>query len=225
MKKHLPILLFLIITGSTLVHGAPTVRNSMFYQQKDSEYTVYYGNINLPAHGFWEISSIASKDIVQLYLTPPENANEILSGRRMRTIKRYQLTQHGRNLLNRIYWSCKEYALNHESIGPSSLSDLDSENMSELTSIFEGDNEQALYNKIEVPFVFLLPNVKFIFKENSKWVEQKNRKPLAVELRPYVDDGKHWIVYTDGSTHREPVDPKLVKKYGSATQVMLNEIQ
>ncbi len=224
MKKHLLVLLFLTIAGSALAQGAPTVRNSMFYQQKDSEYTVYYGNINLPAHGLWKISdTLASEDVVQLYMEPPENADYILSGQRMKTIKKNQFIQESRYFLRNIYWPCKEYAADHKSTGPSSLSDLDSEDM---LSIFAYWNKENIYKKIEGPFVFLLPNVRFIFKEDekeSKHVEEKNRLPLAVELRPYVNDGKHWVVYTDGSTHREPVDSKLVKKYNLNIRPVLSK--
>ena len=34
-----------------------------------------------------------------------------------------------------------------------------------------------------------------------------------MELRPYVDDGKHWVLYTDGACVREPIDKQRIEHY------------
>ena len=41
------------------------------------------------------------------------------------------------------------------------------------------------------------------------------------KLRPYVEDGKHWILYNDGSIEREKIDPNLIKQY---EELGMNEI-
>ena len=47
-----------------------------------------------------------------------------------------------------------------------------------------------------------------------EWVDVKDREVLAFELRPYVDDGLHWVCYTDGQCRREKIDKDLVKQHG-----------
>jgi hypothetical protein len=40
-----------------------------------------------------------------------------------------------------------------------------------------------------------------------------NRRALLLELKPYYDDGKQWVLYTDGSCRRAEIDPQLVATY------------
>ena len=40
------------------------------------------------------------------------------------------------------------------------------------------------------------------------------RTPLLLELAPALDDGQHWVFYTDGSAQRVPVDPALLQSLG-----------
>ncbi len=47
--------------------------------------------------------------------------------------------------------------------------------------------------------------------EVRKTVPKKDRLVLAIELRPFVDDGKHWVLYTDGNCERVAIDPELIK--------------
>jgi hypothetical protein len=37
--------------------------------------------------------------------------------------------------------------------------------------------------------------------------------PLVVELRPYMDDGQHWVLYSNGVTQRVPIDRAWLAKY------------
>jgi hypothetical protein len=37
---------------------------------------------------------------------------------------------------------------------------------------------------------------------------------LVLELRPYVADGKHWVLFSDGHCERRAIDRDLVKQYG-----------
>ncbi len=75
MEKHL----------SAMADGTPVVQNSMVFHNNNSIYNFYYGNISLPTEGFWEIvDTSVSQDVVQSYLMPSEQAQNVLQGRRAR---------------------------------------------------------------------------------------------------------------------------------------------
>src|SRR5690606_33543518 len=40
------------------------------------------------------------------------------------------------------------------------------------------------------------------------------RYPLLLELTPAVDDGKHWVLYTDNTSKRVPIDTDLLRELG-----------
>jgi hypothetical protein len=58
-----------------------------------------------------------------------------------------------------------------------------------------------------------MPKSTSLISPENEIPDTANKQVLAVELRPYVDDGKHWVTFTDGSSSREPIDPALVKKH------------
>ncbi len=84
------------------------------------------------------------------------------------------------------------------------------------------------------PFIHLIAAVEFQFSEPEpdrqrggaeaavpvesppgrkvrKVVPKDKRVVLAFELRPFVDDGKHWVLFTDGSCERIAIDPELIE--------------
>ena len=77
---------------------------------------------------------------------------------------------------------------------------------------------------LQGPFVHLIPEVQFQFSEPKapatntarsrpvrKVVSKANRVVLAFEVRPFIDDGKHWVLYTDGNCERVEIDSRLVQ--------------
>jgi hypothetical protein len=87
------------------------------------------------------------------------------------------------------------------------------------------------------PAVYLIPDVEFHFDRPSdtgeadngrapasaglprrvrqpRWtVASEARTELAFELRPFADDGKHWVLYTDGSCKRVAIDPEMLRRF------------
>ena len=216
MRRHLCVM---ALVATSVVHGAAVVRDSVVYRPEGSDYVIVRGDISLPAEGYWEVAGSASaKDVVQLYLLAPVEGRDALLGQRMGAVMKDKRIKQGGNHLHRLYWPCSQYARQHDGLGPSTLSDLDSSKrriqIRETVSKSPWGKEIGM--DVEGPFIFLLPDVEFHFEPDArrrKRVRAENRRVLAVELRPYVEDGKHWVLYTDQSRRREAIDPELVKKY------------
>ena len=64
------------------------------------------------------------------------------------------------------------------------------------------------------PKYFLIPNSQLIQKSD----EGQTAAPLVLELYPFIDDGKHWVLLNDGSTERLPIDETLLEQYGISVQ-------
>lgn len=108
-------------------------------------------------------------------------------------------------------------------------------------------NEMADFigeNPPQGPFIHLIPNARFRFADSkSEWNEEtttrvdtprtkghraerktvpkKDREVLAFELRPFVDDGKHWVLYTDGDCERVAVAPELLRSQRATIRPMV----
>jgi len=146
------------------------------------------------------------------------------------------------------YHDCKQFALEGTKVGPSSMQELFDfqqskkhasrwnsleRNSRDLTDLFE--------KQIEGPFIHLIPRVKFEFtkqpplphelaeakqgyRQPVRWkVPKEQRRPLAFEIRPLVDDNKHWMLYTDGSSERIAIDKDLLKRTGQTIRPLISK--
>ena len=87
----------------------------------------------------------------------------------------------------------------HENEGPVSLTDLPKKYSSQvkLQSSSPWDTEKQSEN--DNAYLFLIPNAEFKFEpDRQSQIKRENRLLLAMELLPYLDDGKHWVLFTDG---------------------------
>jgi len=176
-----------------------------------SQSRIVAGTISLPGTGYWTIDDEQAGNVPhEVFLTPPAEARERMMGRRLRQVESNRNLQRGRNGLSALYWAVRPYAVSTSGQGPASIDELDAKQISHIQkSPWSGPHAD-----IDGPFVFLIPGVRFQFsEENREWVARRQREILAFELRPFVDDGKHWVLYTDGSCERETVNPALVKQY------------
>ncbi len=210
----------------------------------DEALHVYVGSVSLPADGLWRIRDPEStSSIRELYLmpTPPSRLRQL--GKRMYAALEERQIQRGRRQVEWGFEACRQYAQERMGLGPKSIEDLavdgrwrhfsdqwdfPSSRIKELKD-FVDDGE------IKGPFVHLIPEVRFQFaepKERPDGVEtsvptersgnervrrvvaKEDRLPLAFELRPFIDDGKHWVLYTDGACERVAIDPELITAQG-----------
>lgn len=95
--------------------------------------------------------------------------------------------------------------------------------------------------QIEGACVHLIPNVQFSLAKQPlspreeerarngyqtpvRWlVPREKRRPLAFEIQPLVDDGKHWILYTDGTSDRVQIDNDLLKQTGRTITPLISK--
>lgn len=56
-----------------------------------------------------------------------------------------------------------------------------------------------------------------------KSVPQEKRSALAFELRPFIDDGKHWVLYTDGNCERVEIDAELIQSQNVKIRPWVNQ--
>ncbi len=118
------------------------------------------------------------------------------SGKLMKKLQAQQALERGRDQLQTIYYTIHSYKTT-----PASLDDLSEE---WRNTFFENPWHGKSFPQ-GTQFFFMIPDVK-ISPGNSP-------SPMVVELFPYVDDGKHYVLYSNSSVHRVAIDPKLIQKY------------
>jgi hypothetical protein len=225
-KKFIGIFLYVLLAGVLglfffLGFGALSkksllmVEKSTFSRPVNSQYGRFQGEVMLPAKGYWQIADTKSAgNITEMYLVPTAPISDEQMGGRLAAIKEEEQIRRGQYFLQQLHWACTGYAREHDNKGPSSLRDLNDKKYTYLIKNLSGSPyDKIAGQKLAGPFIFLVPGVTFRFEGKTGYVQARNKDILAWELVPYVDDGKHWVLYTDGSSERQPIDPGLMKKY------------
>ena len=231
--------LIAICVSASFGRAETTVDATSHARMASSALHLYVGTVSLPADGIWRIRAAASdKSIREMYLTPTQPSLVQQLGKRMYAALEERQIAAGSWEVRRGYEACRQFAQESNGIGPKSIADLRHDDRWEY--VFKNWNTQHWRrrdvrgltdeNPLKGPFVQLIPEVRFEFaepklepndgtvaesgkpaKEVRKVVPKEKRTELAFELRPFVDDGKHWVLYTDGSCERIAVDPQLLK--------------
>ena len=222
MNRHRFVLAWMVLAVSRFTMAAPIeVATTGILPVAGSSNVIVSGTIVLPGDGCWTLSpQQASNTPVEVYLVPPEEIMMRSMGRRMRQVDENRAINEGRWNVQSLYWVCREIAETNHYRGPASL---DAIVTSDRLAHTQRSPWSGVHAQVKGPFVFLVPNVTFrfavegtnpVFHPRSLRVPFSQRDVLAFELRPFVDDGKHWVVYTDGNCERMPIDTALVKKLG-----------
>ncbi len=187
------------------------VENIGAYREHEVAGWIVQGQVELPSGGRWQIAEKQADGVPpELYVRPPDRAIADLAGTRMSEVQKQRNLRSGQSFVRQIYWPSVRYAMEHEGVGPASLADLEDRVQAGLNR----SPWPASHAEIEGPFVFLIPEVVFHFEDESgRRVVTDKRERLAFELRPFEDDGKHWVLFTDGRVSREPVDAEMVARY------------
>ena len=210
---------------------------------------IYEGTVNLPAEGLWQASNLGQSDAIrELYLVPSKTWHARQLGKRMYAAVEKEAIASGNWQIRKGYYDCKEFAIEGTGLGPSSMQELAEFQQSKKRSVswssFNHNNRELsdLFGKeFEGPWVHLIPNVQFSlvkqplspreqerarngYRTPERWlVPREKRRPLAFEIQPLVDDGKHWIVYTDGSSERVQIDKDLLKQTGQTITPLISK--
>jgi hypothetical protein len=200
-------------------------------------------------------SQPSSAVISELYLVPTEPSRLRQLGKRMYAALRERQTQAGRWQLQRGYEACRQFAQQGKGRGPKSIAELAKDKRweyitqswdrlhyrsGEISEYLDEPNPQG-------PFIHLIPQVQFDFQDPPaadaqsetaselngraqrevvrKTVPSAKRKVLAFQLRPFVDDGKHWVLYTSGECERVEIDPSLIRDQGVQIRPLVTKTQ
>jgi len=188
--------------------------------------TVVGTEIALPP-GQWDVTSVAPANVLeQVFAVPLTAPDSPSAGRRVMAAQIQKNIESGRYRVGMFFWPCREYAAEHGGMGPRAFSDLDGKKfpwlLQELArSPWPEDAGKALAG----PVVFLMPAAPFPVPMGPPGAQGDRggppvaqpkpvpRVPVILELRPYIDDGKHWVAFSDNSTERVAIDHALVAKY------------
>ena len=230
----------------------PQVDATTHARMGDGPLHAYVANISLPADGLWRIRAPESANSIrELYLSPSQPSRLRQLGKRMYAALEERQIQSGRRQVQRGFEGCRQFAQEHGGIGPKSMADFaDSKQWKYLADHWD----QANYRTRELrdfvddtswdgPFIHLVPEVRFHFADPKrdddtsarggslfdsrvrKRVPTSDRLVLAFELRPFVDDGKHWVLFTDGNCERVAIDPELIQTQQVAIRPIMDSEQ
>ncbi len=216
-------LILFLVSGTLGADNSIKVENSIFSLPVNSQYRQYLrfqGEVMLPARGYWRaVRTDAPGNTRELYLVPSRPVRGEQVGHRLAAVIEKEQVEKGQYFLQSLYWPCSEYAKEHNQSGPTSWQDLDGQKYDYLLKNLSRSPWGEIDGRVvEGPFVFLVPEARFNFEKTGQYVLPDNKEVLAWELRPFVDDGMHWVLYTDGSCLRQPIDDQRIKKYGQAVR-------
>ncbi len=192
------------------------------FKHPKNELAIIGGSVTLPGEGVWRVvpSSLKSPALAEISLTPPQEVIQASLGNRVLAMQVEQRKQSHQGSLRYAYWLLKEWAMSNEGTMPA-RTDLDKkgrERLDHALNSLESLDGEILHIP-SAPHSALVPNAIFKFKKlkpKDPYYHAKvlNAAPVLVELHPKEDDGKHYVLRTDGKLKREPIDAELIKKLG-----------
>ncbi len=202
MKKFLLSSLFLCTFTS--VYAQTPVLNTQSYTDSALNLRVLSGELTLPTDGLWRVQQPPSDAFIhEVYLQAPPEAKQ--QGQRLQKIQQQRRIQQDSYTLYAILNAYRLYAKAHGDKGPPSLAEL---------KTLKDHRLKAL----EDDAVFILPNLTLQRDPKTKRWNHQDTRLLALELQPYVDDGKHWVLLANGRTERRTIDTELLQRYNLAIQ-------
>lgn len=238
------------ILFSTITATAETqVKNSASASLKTGSSVVHSGMVVLPAEGLWQVKNFGdSNSVRELYVVPANTWHARQLGKRVYAALEKDAIRSGSWHIQEGYDDCKNFAIEGSGHGPSSMTELSAfQKSKERRPSWTQVNQRAqkltdfFHKKIEEPVIYLIPDVKFElvkqqprpfeverarngYKAPVRWsVPKEKRRLLAFETRPLVDDGKHWTLYTDGSSQRVLIDKDLSEKTGQTITPLISQ--
>ena len=166
----------------------------MTFKDDNTDLTILRAKVALPLPGFWMPATregAAEPGLGEVYLAASEELSAALEGRRMARHKELEEIARGGWPLTRLGWPLSEYSSKHHGKAPKSLDDLG-------TMLADDDRKQLAANF----------HIMDDLSVNPKQPAEKSHV-IAFETAPLVDDGKHWVLLSNGMTERRAIAPEL----------------
>jgi len=172
---------------------------------------VVAGKLDLPGDGLWRAVEPETGAAVRfVFLLPSKEALDAFAGTRSQRIAHRKRIAEARRQIRGFFWALRDHAEKHNNLGPARIEDLDAEQhrrvIENMTRSPWLDDRR---DKVEGPFYFLIPNVPI---PNDR-IAPEDAQPLVLELRPYLDNGKHLVLLNNGQVKEREIDAELVKKH------------
>ena len=179
--------------------------------------TVIATDIDLPA-GAWTVASASPASALGQVHLMPELPPEIPAGRRAAAAYLEQMTEMSQFQLQELYGPIARYASTHGGVGPKAITDLDRQLGPMLEALMRSPWPEDANNPKAGPYLFLAPGTRL----TTPGGQPSPRIPLVVELRPYLADGRHWVLFSDGRPERVPVDRAWLAKFKLTVRPVLS---
>ncbi|MCZ6793244.1 MAG: hypothetical protein O7J95_06485 [Planctomycetota bacterium] len=195
---------FLLAVPAVRGLGATEVRPETLvsYTHPKLGMTVLEATVRLPRDR-WQVVD-AGSGLRHVFLDiVAENELRRYPGKRLRHIALGRKNRSSAAKLHRINSTLRRLAGHGNPARPRSPAEWETELERQLaTSPWPDETE------IEGPFYFRIPGVEI----PEKWTQE--RVPMVLEIRPYVDDGKHHVLHSNGAVSRVEIDRQLLGRHG-----------
>lgn len=201
-----------ILSSSPQAAQTATATTSRSFTDTRSGLTVISAEIQLP-RGLWDVATIAPAGTLdQVFVVTRVAPDAVGPARRVPASEVQRNLGQGQWHVSQFFMPVREYAGAHGGLGPKSFAELDATKF----PYFKDAASRSPWSEdagkpIPGPFFFLVPGVRVPVDGPAI---PTLRVPLVFELRPYVGDGKHWVLHSDGHTARVDIDAALMSKYG-----------
>ena len=185
-----------------------TITGTCTYADAKLGLTVVGGTLDLPGGEGWTVLAPASDSpLAQPQLVLPQSETEDLRGVRTRKAELARQTEQERYPLWTLFDACSQYARTNGGVGPGAWIDITTNKVRHLSPNF-----------VSLTTNFgLVPAVPIRLGSGTP----PERRALALQLHPFVADGKHWVLYNDGQSLRVPIDRALCATNGFVIQPRL----
>ncbi|HKV99951.1 MAG TPA: hypothetical protein VJN96_09005 [Vicinamibacterales bacterium] len=193
-----------------------TATSSRSYTNTRLSMTVVGAEIDLP-FGQWEVTSIAPAGTLDQVFVVANATVEDSPGRRVLMSEVRNSVQTAPFPIQTLYPAIQVYARAHAGVGPATFADMGRGQFGyAIDALKDSPWPDDAGKKVTGPFFFLIPSTPIPARPVPGAVGPRTtpaRVPLVLELRPYLDDGKHWVLFSDGSMERVAVDRTLLAKF------------
>ncbi len=191
---------------------ALTASNTRTFTHARLGLTVVAADVTLPA-GQWQIAATSPANALdQVFLMPRALANPGDVSRRVSAATVQRSVDSGRWRVQQFHSGIVDYARTHGGVGPKTIDELARTQWAYLHEAFSQSPWPQDRASRPGPYYFIVPSTP-IPPSVAGRPPSKGSLPLVLELHPYINDGKHWVLFANGSVERVAVDKALLARY------------